>query len=101
MTIDDPGILGATVAGVLLVITLALGLAFVRLLRGPTLPDRVVALDVVANGAVAMTAGCAVAFDAPLLLQPALIIAVIAFVGTVAFARHLERPDSRPIRGES
>jgi multicomponent Na+:H+ antiporter subunit F len=66
-------------------------LALVRLALGPTLPDRVVALDVVANLAVGAIAASAVAFDEPALLQPALVVALIAFIGTVAFARYLER----------
>lgn len=83
--------LGITGAGVLLAIVLAIGAALVRVARGPTMPDRVVALDVVANLAVGVIAACAIVFDEPLLLQPALVVALIAFVGTVAFAWYLER----------
>jgi multicomponent Na+:H+ antiporter subunit F len=82
------------VAAVLAMIALAMVLALVRLALGPTLPDRVVALDVVANLAVGIIAGCAVAFDDPALLQPALVMALVAFIGTVAFARYLERRHS-------
>lgn len=93
MTIDDPGLLGTAVNGALFVVVLAIAFALLRVGLGPTLPDRVVALDVVANLAVGVIAACAVAFDQPALLQPALVVALIAFVGTVAFARHLERTD--------
>lgn len=72
-------------------IVLSMVVALVRLAMGPTLPDRVVALDVVANLAVGVIAGCAIAFDDPALLQPALVTALVAFIGTVAFARYLER----------
>jgi multicomponent Na+:H+ antiporter subunit F len=70
---------------------LALVLAFVRLVRGPTLPDRVVALDLMGVLAVGMIAAYAVATDQPVLLDPASVLALVGFLGTVAFARYLER----------
>ena len=94
MILDQPGVLGVTVTGVLFVVVASMVLALIRVVRGPTLPDRVVALDVVANLAVGVIAACAIAFGEPLLLQPALVVALIAFVGTVAFARYLERSGS-------
>lgn len=65
--------------------------ALVRLLKGPTLPDRVVAIDLIAIHAVAMLAVLAMASEEPSLLQPALVVALIAFLGTVAFARYVEK----------
>jgi multicomponent Na+:H+ antiporter subunit F len=70
---------------------LAMLLAFVRLVRGPTLPDRVVALDLMGVLAVGMIAAYAVATDQPGLLDPAAVLALVGFLGTVAFARYLER----------
>jgi multicomponent Na+:H+ antiporter subunit F len=70
---------------------LALFLAFIRLVRGPTLPDRVVALDLMAVLTVGMIAAYAVATDHPILLDPATVLALVGFLGTVAFARYLER----------
>jgi multicomponent Na+:H+ antiporter subunit F len=84
-------ILEVTVLAALGLMALAMGVALIRLVIGPSLPDRIVALDVVASLAVGAIAAMAVAFDEPALLQPALVVALIAFVGTVAFARHLER----------
>lgn len=84
-------LLDTAILGVLAIIALAMPIALLRLVLGPTLPDRIVALDVVASLAVGAIAALAVAFDEPALLQPALVVALIAFVGTVAFARHLER----------
>ena len=70
---------------------LAMFLAFVRLVRGPTLPDRVVALDLMGVLAVGMIAAYAVATDQPVLLDPATVLALVGFLGTVAFARYLGR----------
>lgn len=75
----------------LAILALAMGLAAVRLGLGPTLPDRVVAFDVVAAAGVAMAALAAVLWQAPVLLDVAMVLAVIAFIGTVAVARYLER----------
>jgi|YNPBryunderm2012_1023409.scaffolds.fasta_scaffold52408_2 multicomponent Na+:H+ antiporter subunit F len=74
----------------LAILALAMALAAVRLGRGPSLPDRVVAFDVVAAAGVAMAALAAVLWQAPVLLDVAMVLAVIAFIGTVAVARYLE-----------
>jgi multicomponent Na+:H+ antiporter subunit F len=75
----------------LALVGLAMFLAFVRLVRGPTLPDRVVALDLMGVLAVGMLAAYAVAADQPVLLDPAAVLALVGFLGTVAFARYLAR----------
>ncbi len=70
---------------------LSLFLSFIRLVRGPTLPDRVVALDLMGVQTVGMIAAYAVATDQPVLLDPATVLALVGLLGTVAFARYLER----------
>lgn len=72
-------------------VVLALFLTFVRLVRGPTLPDRVVALDLMGVLAVGMLAAYAVATDQPLLLDPATVLALVGFLGTTGFAHYLKR----------
>jgi multicomponent Na+:H+ antiporter subunit F len=73
----------------LALVGLAMFLTFVRLVRGPTLPDRVVALDLMGVLAVGMLAAAAVAADSPVLLDPAAVLALVGFLGTVGFARYL------------
>jgi multicomponent Na+:H+ antiporter subunit F len=75
---------------VLGVLALALVLGFVRLLRGPSLPDRVVAFDLLATVGVGISAVYSMAYDQPVFLDVAVVIALISFVGTVAFARYIE-----------
>lgn len=65
--------------------------AFIRLLRGPSLPDRVVALDVMATMAIGALALVSIRTGQPILLDVALGIAIITFLGTVALAISLER----------
>ena len=75
---------------VLGLLALAALLGFVRLLRGPSLPDRVVAFDLLATLAVGISAVYSMAHDQPVFLDVAVVIALISFVGTVAFARYIE-----------
>jgi multicomponent Na+:H+ antiporter subunit F len=85
-----------TVGHVLLgVLGLAMACALVRLLRGPCLPDRVVALDLMATIGVAMCGVYAVAHDKPVFLDVAVVMAIITFLGTIAFARYLEESQER------
>lgn len=72
---------------------LAFVLVFVRLVRGPGLPDRVVALDVIAYFAIGVIALWTLVSGETAYLDAALVLALIAFLATVAFARFIE---SRP-----
>ena len=73
----------------------AIVLAFVRLVRGPSLPDRVVALDLMATLIIALSAAYAVATGQPAYLDAAIVLALITFLGTVAFAYYLHRRGGR------
>ena len=75
----------------LVVLTGAILLAFYRLVRGPTLPDRVVALDTIATLTVGMIALYSIAVSETALLRVGMVLALINFVGTVAFAFYLKR----------
>jgi multicomponent Na+:H+ antiporter subunit F len=85
----SPATLGAGVA--LALLGAALLLAFVRLVRGPDLANRVVALDLLSVLGVGTAAAAAVVSGDAVYLDVALILALIAFVSTVAFARYAER----------
>lgn len=83
-------------------LSLAMILAFIRLVIGPTLPDRVVALDLIAILAVGIIADYDIATNDTVFLDVAVVLALIAFLSTVAFARYVERgaPRGEP-RGQS
>jgi multicomponent Na+:H+ antiporter subunit F len=76
---------------ILALIALALVAAFIRLVRGPYLPDRVVALDLISVLAMGFIIVYAVRFNQPNFLDVAIVLALITFLGTVAFAYYLER----------
>jgi multicomponent Na+:H+ antiporter subunit F len=85
------GLVGTTALVVLVVLDAALLLAFVRLWRGPSLPDRVVALDLSGSLVVGIIAVYGILAGQPVFLDVAIALALVAFLGTVAYARYVER----------
>ncbi|MEM5788759.1 MAG: cation:proton antiporter [Syntrophobacteraceae bacterium] len=65
--------------------------AFIRLVRGPSLPDRVVALDLMSTAAIGVISLYAISTNEPVFLDVALIVALVAFLGTIAFAYYIVR----------
>lgn len=87
---------GTEILTISLVITFgALGvslvLAMIRLILGPSLPDRVVALDLIAYIVIAFIAAYSVATGVSDFLDAAIVVALIAFLGTIAFARYIQQ----------
>ncbi|NIC04623.1 monovalent cation/H+ antiporter complex subunit F [Billgrantia bachuensis] len=79
----------------LVLMSLALCLAFVRLYIGPSLPDRVVALELFSSMIVGIIGVVAIATDVPSLLDVAIVMALMAFMAAIGFARFLERGGPR------
>jgi multicomponent Na+:H+ antiporter subunit F len=69
---------------------LGFGMAFYRLLLGPSLADRVVAMDLITSLAVGVIALFAIATDTALLLDVIAVVALTSFLGTIAFAYYIE-----------
>ena len=74
-------------------LALAMLLCGWRLLAGPSLPDRVLALDTLAINAVALVVLLGLRWQTGMLFEAALIIAMLGFVSTVALARFITRGD--------
>lgn len=66
-------------------------LALIRLIRGPKMPDRVVALDLMVTLGMGIMAVYALATEQSVFLDVATILALISFLGTTAFAYYLQR----------
>jgi multicomponent Na+:H+ antiporter subunit F len=75
----------------LLLILLGLAVAFVRLAIGPSLADRVVALDMMTVTIISFCGVYAVFMDEPSFLDVAIVLALVGFLATVALARYAER----------
>lgn len=74
----------------LLLIAVAVVLSLVRLLRGPTTPDRVVAADALVVITTPALVWLASALGNPVYVDIALVYGALGFVGVIAVARTLE-----------
>jgi multicomponent K+:H+ antiporter subunit F len=68
-------------------------LALARLIRGPGIGDRVLALDTMAVNAVGLIVLLGIAGDTQIYFEAALLIAMLGFVSTVAYCRYILRGD--------
>ena len=72
-------------------ILLGVVFAFVRLVKGPSLPDRVVSADAISVLAVALAGVLAVASNRHAFIDVAIALALVAFLATVAFAWYADQ----------
>jgi len=85
------GVLGAALSVTVLCLVVALLAAAVRLFRGPSLADRVVALDLVAMLLVVFLVVFRMVSGSNAYIYVAIGLALISFLATVAFAHYIER----------
>lgn len=78
-----------------LLLSLALLFGFIRLVRGPSLPDRVVALELIASLTVGYIAVYVITSGKTAFLDVAMVLALTAFLTAVGFARYLEKGGQR------
>jgi multicomponent K+:H+ antiporter subunit F len=71
----------------------ALLLGLYRLLRGPSVPDRILALDTLYINTIALLILFGMYLDSAIYFEAALIIAVLGFVGTVMLSKYVMRRD--------
>jgi multicomponent Na+:H+ antiporter subunit F len=95
MSADPSPLLSVAVSVVMAILSVGLFLAFGRLVRGPSLPDRVVALDLTATLVVGVIVVYGLAMRQPVLLDVAMVMALVGFLGAVAFAYYVERGATR------
>ncbi|MWV15920.1 K+/H+ antiporter subunit F [Pseudomonas sp. L-22-4S-12] len=85
--------LGYVIPLCLALLGLALLLTLARLVKGPSLPDRILALDTLYINAIALIVLLGIWEGSDLYFEAALLIAVMGFVGTVAITKYLLRGD--------
>jgi multicomponent Na+:H+ antiporter subunit F len=67
-------------------------MAFIyRLIKGPSVPDRVVALDSLGVALICMIGMISILAGTSFFLEIILLLAILAFIGTVAFSKFLEK----------
>jgi len=72
---------------------LALLFSGYRLLRGPALPDRILALDTLYMNSIALLVLLGIQYNTQLLFEAALVVALLGFIGTVALSKFVIRGD--------
>jgi multicomponent Na+:H+ antiporter subunit F len=77
----------------LVTLGVALLVAFIRLVKGPTLPDRIVAMDLIGVLVVGIIVVLAGSSGVRATLDAAIVIALVGFLSTVAYATYVERGD--------
>lgn len=73
------------------ILTLSVFLSFIRLYKGPDVADRVIALDLIITTGIGVIAAYSIRSGQALFLEVAMIFALIAFLGTIAFSFYLSR----------
>jgi multicomponent Na+:H+ antiporter subunit F len=71
-------------------LSLSLGATVWRLLRGPSIPDRATAFDMIMIHLVGLIAMFVVTTGQLVLLDAVIVVSVLGFLGTVALARFIE-----------
>ncbi len=69
----------------------AMLLALWRLLRGPTVPDRILALDTLSVTAIAELMLLGMHLDSPIYFEAALVVAMLGFGSTVVLSKYVLR----------
>lgn len=70
---------------------IAIGMAVIRIILGPSMPDRVLALDVIGVNLIASIAVISVLMNTKVYLEVILILGILSFVGTIAYSKFIER----------
>ncbi|BDW84186.1 MULTISPECIES: cation:proton antiporter [Roseicyclus] len=83
-----------------ILVMLGVVFAFVRLVIGPTLSDRVVALDMMTVLLVSFCGLYAILSDDTAFIDVAIVLALVGFLATVALARFVERRKARAVAPE-
>lgn len=76
---------------ILPVLAVSIALVFVRFFKGPTISDRIIAVDLLVTIGIGVIAVYSIATQQSTFLDIALILGLIGFLGTVAYSNYLER----------
>ena len=77
----------------LTLVSTAVAMSFWRLVRGPSVPDRILALDTLYVNTIALLVLFGIHLGSDLFFEAALLIALMGFIGTVALCKYLLRGD--------
>ncbi|GEK58782.1 Na(+)/H(+) antiporter subunit F1 [Marinococcus halophilus] len=72
-------------------VTLSILITLYRIFKGPSMPDRVIALDVIGIQLISLIALFCIILNTNAFIEVMLLLAILAFIGTVAFAKYIEK----------
>ncbi len=75
----------------LILFSIAIGIAVLRIILGPSMPDRVLALDVIGVNLISSIAVTSVMLNTKAFLEVILILGILSFIGTIAYSKYIER----------
>ena len=75
----------------LVLFMIAMAIVFIRLIIGPSMPDRVVAMDTIGVILLSSIAVISILFNTLAFLEAILIIGILAFLSTIALSKFIER----------
>ena len=75
----------------LILFGISIAITFVRVIIGPSFPDRVIAMDVVGVNLISVIAILALIYDTFTFFDVILVLGILAFISTIAYSRFLER----------
>lgn len=75
----------------LVLFMMAIALSLVRVIKGPSLPDRAIALDTIGVNLISAIAIISIVLKTKAFLEAILILGILAFIGTIAFSKYIER----------
>lgn len=76
---------------ILPILAVSVILVFVRFLKGPSIVDKVIALDLLITIGIGIITVYSIVSNQSTFLDIAMILALIAFLGTIAFSYYLEK----------
>ena len=69
----------------------AIALLLYRVIKGPSMPDRAIALDTIGVNLISAIAIVSIVLKTKAFLEAILILGILAFIGTIAFSKYIER----------
>lgn len=75
----------------LILFGVAILITFIRVLFGPTFPDRVIAMDVVGVNLISAIAIVSILYNTRAFFDVILVLGILAFISTISFSKFLER----------
>ena len=75
----------------LVLFTLSIAIVLYRIIRGPSMPDRVIALDTIGVNLISGIAVISILLKTKAFLEVILIIGILSFISTIALSKFIER----------